>query len=92
METSYKKMMKTVRVSMLPNGQTVNILDVKGDDKATRALNEFKAYGDIHYEINSGSPDEAIVTIPYHAVRNIEVTEVEASINLVDPYYCEDDK
>lgn len=91
METSYKKMMKTVRVSMLPNGQAVDIIDVKGDDKATRALNEFKAYGDIHYEINSGSPDAAIVTIPYHAVRSIEVTEVEASINPVDPY-CEDDK
>lgn len=92
MDTFYKKTLKTVRVSMLPNGQAIDIIDVKDDDKATRALNEFKAYGDIHYEINTGTPDEAIVTIPYHAVRNIAVTEVERTISVTDPYYCEDDR
>ena len=86
---TYKKKLKTIIVHQMLDGATVTIEDTASDDKATRALNEFKAYETMHYEteVNGNKITNAI---PYHAVQYIEVTEAEADITKADPYGCDE--
>ena len=77
---TYKKNLKTLEVHLMLDGAVKNIADTADDDKATRALNEFKAYGTMHLENNEA--------VPYHAVQHIKVTETEAEIEKADPYNC----
>lgn len=86
---TYTKKLKTIIVHLMLDGETVTIEDTASDDMATRALNEFKAYGTMHYETEEGGM--AITNaIPYHAVQYIEVTEADASVERPDPYGCDE--
>lgn len=85
---TYTKKLKTITVHQMLDGATVEIADTASDDKATRALNEFKKYETMHYETEEGGV-KVTNAIPYHAVQCIEVTEAEASITKADPYGCD---
>lgn len=78
---TYNKKLKTLEIHLMLDGEPITITDTADDDKATRALNEFKKYGTMHYgETNA---------VPYHAVQYIKVTEADASVSKADPYGCE---
>ena len=86
---TYNKRLKTLKVYLMLDSEPITIADTADDDKATRALNEFKKYGSMHYETEEGS--ETITNeIPYHAVQYIEVTEADASVEKPDPYGCDE--
>lgn len=86
---TYNKKLKTIVVHLLLDGASpITIADTADDDKATRALNEFKKYGTMHYESESGG-NKITNAIPYHAVQYIEVTETDGSVTKADPYGCE---
>ena len=87
---TYNKKLKTLEIHLMLDGANpITIVDTADDDKATRALNEFKKYGTMHYEAEeSGIP--TIHGIPYHAVQYIKVTESDASVSKADPYGCEE--
>ena len=78
------KKLKTLEVHLMLNSEVVSIADTATDNKATRALNEFKAYDTMRYD-NSG----VTISIPYHAVQYIKVTEADAEVaDKADPYGC----
>lgn len=82
---TYNKKLKTLEIHLMLDGANpITIADTADDNKATRALNEFKKYGTMHYE-NDGETN----AIPYHAVQYIKVTETDASVNKADPYGCD---
>ena len=85
---TYTKKLKTLAVHLMLDSEPITIADTADDDKATRALNEFKKYGSMHYETESGG-QKVTNAIPYHAVQYIEVAEAEAVITKADPYGCE---
>lgn len=82
----YNKKLKTIEVHMMLDGSPVTIADTVDDDKATRALNEFKNYETASMELGGG-----IGFLPYHAVQYVKVTETDAEITKADPYYCEEE-
>ena len=86
---TYNKKLKTLEIHLMLDGEPITIADTADDDEATRALNEFKKYGTMHYEV-TGSPFPATNAIPYHAVQYIKVTETDASVTKADPYGCEE--
>lgn len=78
------KKLKTLEVHLMLDSEVVNIADTATDNKATRALNEFKAYKTMQYVDGN-----ATKSIPYHAVQYIKVTEAEAEVaDKADPYGC----
>lgn len=85
---TYNKRLKTLKVYLMLDSEPITIADTADDDKATRALNEFKKYGSMHYETEEGGK-KVTNEIPYHAVQYIEVTEADASVTKPDPYGCE---
>lgn len=82
---TYTKKLKTLNIYLMLDGETVTIADTADDDKATRALNEFKKYDTMHY-VADGKQN----AIPYHAVQYIEVTETDGTVTRKDPYGCEE--
>lgn len=83
---TYSKKLKTLGIHLMLGGETVTIADTASDDKATRALNEFMAFGTMQYKDGN-----AIKAIPYHAVQFIVVTETDAEVTKADPYGCEEE-
>lgn len=79
---TYTKKLKTLEVHLMLDGETRSISDTSDDNAATRALNEFKAYGTMRVE-----DDEAL---PYHAVQYIKVREGEEAYTGADPYNCKE--
>lgn len=69
-----EKKLKTLDVYLLYDGEKVTISDTADDNKATRALNEFKKYETMHYETEENG-QKVTNAIPYHAVAYIEATE-----------------
>ena len=69
-----EKKLKTLDVYLLYDGEKVTISDTADDNKATRALNEFKKYETMHYETEENG-QKVTNAIPYHAVEHIEATE-----------------
>lgn len=86
---TYNKRLKTLKVYLMLDSEPITIADTADDDKATRALNEFKKYGSMHYETEEGG-EKVTNEIPYHAVQYIEVTEADASVTKPDPYGCDE--
>ena len=86
---TYNKKLKTLEIHLLLDGANpITIADTADDNKATRALNEFKKYGTMHFEEDQGGA-KFTRAIPYEAVQYIKVTETDASVNKADPYGCE---
>lgn len=78
------KKLKTLEVHLMLDSEVVSIADTATDNKATRALNEFKAYDTMHYV-----DGDVTKSIPYHAVQYIKVTEADAEVaDKADPYNC----
>lgn len=85
---TYNKKLKTLEIHLMLDGEPITIIDTADDDKATRALNELKKYGTMHYKEDQGGV-KFTRAIPYEAVQYIKVTETDASVNKADPYGCE---
>lgn len=83
---TYTKKLKTLEIHQAFTGETATpITDTAADDVATRMLNEFKNYGTMH--VATGGME---VSVPYHAVQYIKVTETDGSIEKADPYGCDE--
>lgn len=87
---TYNKKLKTLGVHLMLNGQLISVADTATDDAATRALNEFKAYGTMHVKESAGHGEEYIEAYPYSTIQYIVVTEEETEISKADPYGCEE--
>lgn len=81
---TYKKELKTITIHTLLVDSPYSAADTAEDDKASRALHEFKTYGTITLQMNVGE-----AKIPYHAIKYIEVTSTSADVTKTDPYGCE---
>lgn len=79
---TYPKKLKSLEIHLMLDGATESIADTTADDKAARALNEFKNYETM--ELENGK------MIPYHAVQYIKVTETDGSIEKADAYGCDE--
>lgn len=87
--TNFKRLTSLEIYPIAPDSRVIEIADTVDDNKATRALNEFKNYGTMHEERNMG---EVLMTtgIPYHAIKYIKATTVLQGVDGRDPYGCED--
>lgn len=86
---TYTKKLKTLGVHLMLNGQLISVADTATDDAATRALNEFKAYGTMHIE-REEQGKRVTEAIPYHAIQYIAVAESDGEAERTDPYGCEE--
>ena len=86
---TYNKKLKTLEIHLFLDGANpITIADTADDNKATRALNEFKKYGTMHFEEDQGGMS-ITNAIPYESVQYIKVTETDGSIERANPYGCE---
>lgn len=86
---TYNKKLKTLEIHLMLDGANpITIVDTADDNKATRALNEFKNYETMHYKEDQGG-EKITRAIPYESVQYIKVTEADASVTKADPYGCE---
>ena len=82
------KKLKTITIHNLQSSLELTVADTVDDNKATRMLNEFEAYGTMHL-VDVSNPTH-ITAIPFGAVTYIAVTETDATQEKSDPYGCVD--
>lgn len=82
---TYSKKLKTLEVHLMLDSETVTVADTADDAKASMALAQFKDYKDMVW-----ADGDNVITVPYHAVQYIKVTETEAEVTKLDPYGCEE--
>lgn len=86
---TYTKKLKTLVVHTMMGdlASSFSIADTATDPMASNALSDFMQYRDIVFSATQGGR-VGTVSIPYHAIQYIEVTETEATVERQDPY-CE---
>ena len=80
------KKLKEITIHTFGNDTAMLVSDTADDNKATRALNEFEAYGTMHLVDDASA--RQILEIPFHAVQYIEVFETDGTQERPDPYGC----
>lgn len=81
---TYTKTLKTVEVHLIGSEDSMTLSDTNTDNSASMALAQFKQHKDA-----TAKAFGIEVTIPYHAIDYIKVTETEAEVEKADPYGCE---